>query len=222
MAHFPSPPTTNKANQSPLQFYIKFIYVHLFLLFFFILLTPSIFSLSLSSLFLLPLHYYNMSSVSREINGSRPAPLKIHKDSHLIHKASSSSSSSSSTSTSTTTTTTTSSHQQQRHHPVIIYTHSPKVIHTQARDFMALVQKLTGLSRSAADDDSSSPSLLRPHNRRPHANTRTITGLPNLLPMTLPLHRRIAAASGATCMSAVRRWLLSVPYLRSPWSSSRR
>ncbi|CAL9068887.1 unnamed protein product [Musa banksii] len=155
MAHFPSPPTTNRANQSPLQFYIKFIYVPLFLLFFFILLTPSILSLSLSSLFLLPLHYYNMSSVSREINGSRPAPLKIHKDSHLIHKASSSSSSSSSTSTSTTTTTT-SSHQQQRHHPVIIYTHSPKVIHTQARDFMALVQKLTGLSRSAADDDSSS------------------------------------------------------------------
>ncbi|KAJ8510422.1 hypothetical protein OPV22_000856 [Ensete ventricosum] len=93
-----------------------------------------------------------MSPVSREINGSRPAPLKIHKDSHLIHKASSSSSSSSSTSTSITT----SSHQQQRHHPVIIYTHSPKVIHTQTRDFMALVQKLTGLSRSAADDDSTS------------------------------------------------------------------
>ncbi|CAL9075621.1 unnamed protein product, partial [Musa textilis] len=140
-AHFPSPPTF-----SPILYQI---YVHLFLLFF-ILLTPSILSLSLSSLFLLPLHYYNMSPVSREINGSRPAPLKIHKDSHLIHKASSSSSSTS------TTTTTTSSHQQQRHHPVIIYTHSPKVIHTHARDFMALVQKLTGLSRSAADDDSSS------------------------------------------------------------------
>ncbi|THU69650.1 hypothetical protein C4D60_Mb08t16630 [Musa balbisiana] len=84
-----------------------------------------------------------MSPVSREINGSRPAPLKIHKDSHLIYKSSSSS-------------TITSSHQQQRHHPVIIYTHSPKVIHTQARDFMALVQKLTGLSHSADDDESSS------------------------------------------------------------------
>ncbi|KAJ8492181.1 hypothetical protein OPV22_013902 [Ensete ventricosum] len=87
-----------------------------------------------------------MSPVSREINGSRPAPLKIHKDSHLIYKSSSSS----------TSTITTSSHQQQRHHPVIIYTHSPKVIHTQARDFMALVQKLTGLSHSADDDGSSS------------------------------------------------------------------
>ncbi|URD72481.1 VQ motif [Musa troglodytarum] len=89
-----------------------------------------------------------MSPSSREIHGSRPAPLKIHKDSHLIHKASSSSSSSS-------TTTNASSQQQQRHRPVIIYTHSPKVIHTQAHDFMALVQKLTGLSRSTEDDSLS-------------------------------------------------------------------
>jgi len=36
---------------------------------------------------------------------------------------------------------------------VIIYTHSPKIIHTQPRDFMALVQKLTGLSRSSPDDE---------------------------------------------------------------------
>ncbi|KAI3467080.1 hypothetical protein Pfo_023743 [Paulownia fortunei] len=80
------------------------------------------------------------------INGPRPSPLRINKDSHSIHKPSSSSS----------------SHQPviensgaPKHHslsakrqPVIIYTHSPKVIHAQARDFMALVQKLTGLSRS--------------------------------------------------------------------------
>ncbi|KAK1406550.1 hypothetical protein QVD17_41970 [Tagetes erecta] len=32
--------------------------------------------------------------------------------------------------------------------PVIIYTHSPKVIHTHPRDFMALVQKLTGYTPS--------------------------------------------------------------------------
>ncbi|XP_026665226.1 VQ motif-containing protein 20-like [Phoenix dactylifera] len=81
-----------------------------------------------------------MSPSSREINGSRPAPLKIHKDTQLIHKQSSSS-------TATT---------HHRHHPVIIYTHSPKIIHTQARDFMALVQKLTGLSRSTDDDDDDS------------------------------------------------------------------
>ncbi|KAG1330628.1 VQ motif-containing protein 8, chloroplastic-like [Cocos nucifera] len=83
-----------------------------------------------------------MSPSSREINGSRPAPLKIHKDSHLIHKQSSSSS--------TTP------------HPVIIYTHSPKIIHTQARDFMALVQKLTGLSHSADDNDDDDDSTDNP------------------------------------------------------------
>lgn len=58
------------------------------------------------------------------MNGTRPSPLKIAKDSHFIQK------------------------QQQKRQPVIIYTHSPKIIHTQARDFMALVQKLTGMSQS--------------------------------------------------------------------------
>ncbi|XP_055826551.1 nuclear speckle RNA-binding protein B [Solanum dulcamara] len=54
------------------------------------------------------------------------SPLKINKDSCYIKK---------------------SQHQhQQRHHPVIIYTHSPKIIHTNPCDFMSLVQKLTGLS----------------------------------------------------------------------------
>nr|GMC69489.1 VQ motif-containing protein 20-like [Ipomoea batatas] len=48
----------------------------------------------------------------------------------------------------------------QPRHPVIIYTHSPKVIHTQPKDFMALVQKLTGFSRPAAmanEDGRASP-----------------------------------------------------------------
>ncbi|XP_017699730.3 VQ motif-containing protein 8, chloroplastic-like [Phoenix dactylifera] len=94
-----------------------------------------------------------MSPSSREISGPRPASLKIHKDSHLIHKQSSSSSSSSSSSTTTTTSSSSTHHHHQRHHPVIIYTHSPKIIHTQARDFMALVQKLTGLSHSTDDND---------------------------------------------------------------------
>ena len=68
--------------------------------------------------------------------------LKINKDSHLIKKSSPPSSSSSSAMA---------VKPQQHRHPVIIYTHSPKIIHTHPRDFMALVQKLTGLSRS--DDD---------------------------------------------------------------------
>ncbi|KAM6589114.1 VQ motif-containing protein 20 [Cannabis sativa] len=59
------------------------------------------------------------------INGPRPSPLKINRESHSI----------------------------QKRQPVIIYTHSPKIIHTQPCDFMALVQKLTGKSRSDDDDN---------------------------------------------------------------------
>ncbi|GMJ04753.1 PIGMENT DEFECTIVE 337 [Hibiscus trionum] len=73
-----------------------------------------------------------MSPPRKEVmmNGVRPTPLKINKESHLIQKPSSS------------------ADQQKRAGPIIIYMHSPKIIHTQARDFMALVQSLTGLSRS--------------------------------------------------------------------------
>lgn len=70
------------------------------------------------------------------MKGPRLAPLKVSKPSHLIHKALSSNS----------LDTAASKPPQQQRQPVIIYTHSPKVIHTNARDFMALVQKLTGLS----------------------------------------------------------------------------
>lgn len=46
-------------------------------------------------------------------------PLKINRDSCHIKKP---------------------SFEQQQRHPVIIYTHSPKIIRTHPRDFMALVQ----------------------------------------------------------------------------------
>ncbi|KAL6573709.1 hypothetical protein OROHE_002168 [Orobanche hederae] len=88
----------------------------------------------------------------------RPSPLRIHKESHAIHKPSSPYASSN-------------PHHQHNHQPflensgggggggtkhcgggpaakrppVIIYTQSPKIIHTQPQDFMTLVQKLTGL-----------------------------------------------------------------------------
>ncbi|WCJ24507.1 VQ motif-containing protein [Euphorbia peplus] len=58
-----------------------------------------------------------------DLNGPRPCALKLNRESHLIHKP-------------------------KRNHPVIIYTHSPKVIHAAPTDFMALVQRLTGLSSS--------------------------------------------------------------------------
>ncbi|MFS7959640.1 putative VQ motif-containing protein/18/20/21/25 [Helianthus anomalus] len=69
------------------------------------------------------------------INGPRPSPLNIKQESHTIHKH----------------------HKNHHHHhqqqkqirkPVIIYIHSPEIIHTKPHEFMALVQKLTGCSSS--------------------------------------------------------------------------
>ncbi|XP_057480495.1 VQ motif-containing protein 20-like [Actinidia eriantha] len=92
----------------------------------------------------------------REINTGNintfSSPLKINKNSHFIKKSPSPlSSSSSSVSSSITRAAVTTTKPHHRHHPVIIYTHSPKIIHTHPRDFMALVQKLTGLSHSSVD-----------------------------------------------------------------------
>ncbi|KAJ4886860.1 VQ motif-containing protein 20 [Raphanus sativus] len=67
-----------------------------------------------------------------------PSPLlKLNKDSHVIKKPPSPSSSSSAAA--------------KPRQPVIIYTNTPKVIHTNPKDFMALVQKLTGMSHSEED-----------------------------------------------------------------------
>ncbi|XP_071695014.1 VQ motif-containing protein 20-like [Rutidosis leptorrhynchoides] len=67
----------------------------------------------------------------------------LHKITTNIHRLPPSPSTGSSTSPDTLTTKPPQQQQQPRR-PVIIYTHSPKVIHTHPRDFMALVQKLTG------------------------------------------------------------------------------
>ncbi|XP_076943290.1 protein MKS1-like [Bidens hawaiensis] len=76
----------------------------------------------------------------RSLQGPRPAPLRVHKDSHKIRKPP----------------VAPASHhhhhqppppQQHQHRPpVIIYTVSPKVIHTTTNEFMNLVQRLTGPS----------------------------------------------------------------------------
>ncbi|XP_058763205.1 VQ motif-containing protein 8, chloroplastic-like [Vicia villosa] len=66
------------------------------------------------------LHGFNYDQQQKiNINGPRPTPLMIRKPN--------------------------SSHKQQRV-PIIIYTQSPKIIHTKAQDFMALVQRLTGMT----------------------------------------------------------------------------
>ncbi|PON94510.1 VQ motif containing protein [Trema orientale] len=103
-----------------------------------------------------PQFHANNRNASNIPAGFSPPPLKINRNSHSIKKSSSLSSSSSSSpplaSGFARSTAAKPPHQQQQRHPVIIYTHSPKVIHTHPRDFMALVQKLTGLSRPEDDD----------------------------------------------------------------------
>ncbi|KNA07303.1 hypothetical protein SOVF_173240 [Spinacia oleracea] len=76
------------------------------------------------------------------VNYARMSPsssVKIQKNSHMIKKSIPVSGSSIKV-----------HNNQQPRGPVIIYTHSPKVIHTNPRDFKALVQKLTGMSSNKA------------------------------------------------------------------------
>ncbi|XVE64047.1 hypothetical protein DITRI_Ditri07aG0069900 [Diplodiscus trichospermus] len=103
-------------------------------------------------------HQHKKESTSNGNGGLCPPPLKVSKDSHLIKKSPSSSSSSSAASYLGISGTV---KPQQQRHPVIIYTHSPKVIHTHPKDFMALVQKLTGLSRN--EDDHQHNNHQAPH-----------------------------------------------------------
>ncbi|KAK6787591.1 hypothetical protein RDI58_016116 [Solanum bulbocastanum] len=95
-------------------------------------------------------------------NNTISSPLKINKASHHIKKLSNSSPSSSSlyNAVAATTSTTFIPHHQQQRQPVIIYTHSPKVIHTHPRDFKALVQKLTGLSPEEVSTHSHPPQSM--------------------------------------------------------------
>ncbi|GLU16571.1 hypothetical protein SLE2022_329980 [Rubroshorea leprosula] len=84
------------------------------------------------------------NSPRRELQGPRPTPLRVRKDSYKIRKPPLAPHP---------------SHPQQAppRQPVIIYTVSPKIIHTSPSDFMNLVQRLTGASSSSTA--SSSPGL---------------------------------------------------------------
>ncbi|CAI9767278.1 unnamed protein product [Fraxinus pennsylvanica] len=79
-----------------------------------------------------------------------PSPLKIKNEWHFIKKSPVSRLTSSIANGVAATTS-----KPQPQHPAIIYTDSPKIIHTNPRDFMTLVQKLTGRSCSKDDDESS-------------------------------------------------------------------
>ncbi|XAR63919.1 hypothetical protein NMG60_11024071 [Bertholletia excelsa] len=93
-----------------------------------------------------PSQFQECHQAKREIN------LKIHKNYHFVKKSpsSSSSSSSSSTSSSAVPAASTTTKQTQQRQPVIIYTHSPKIIHADPRDFKSLVQRLTGLNSNSS------------------------------------------------------------------------
>ncbi|KAJ7965408.1 VQ motif-containing protein [Quillaja saponaria] len=80
-------------------------------------------------------------SPRRELQGPRPTPLKIHKDSHKIKKPP--------LAPQPAATASQQAHPPPRQ-PVIIYTVSPKIIHTTPNDFMNLVQRLTGSTSSSS------------------------------------------------------------------------
>ncbi|KAG2663173.1 hypothetical protein I3760_16G015300 [Carya illinoinensis] len=82
-------------------------------------------------------------SPRRELQGPRPAPLRVHKDSHKIKKPPLAPPQQPSQPQPT-----------QYRPPVIIYTVSPKVIHTSPRNFMNLVQRLTGRLQQSSSSSS--------------------------------------------------------------------
>uniref|UniRef100_A0A5B6ZVC6 VQ domain-containing protein n=1 Tax=Davidia involucrata TaxID=16924 RepID=A0A5B6ZVC6_DAVIN len=99
------------------------------------------------------------SPTRKELQGPRPSPLRVSKDSHKIRKP---------------PVAPQPFHPQappppphpppgqeattQNRQPVIIYAVTPKVIHATVSDFMSLVQRLTGPSSSASNDPSAATS----------------------------------------------------------------
>ncbi|KAK3043819.1 hypothetical protein RJ639_000518 [Escallonia herrerae] len=84
-------------------------------------------------------------SPRRELLGPRPAPLKVRKDTHKFKKP--------------PVAPQPSQPPQPHRPPVIIYTVSPKVIHTNPSDFMTLVQRLTGAGSSSSFQDRNSGTV---------------------------------------------------------------
>lgn len=80
-----------------------------------------------------------------QLQGPRPTPLKVSKDSYKIRKPPPGPSQPAAPPPA----------NQPARPPVIIYTVSPKVIHATASDFMTLVQRLTGASPNSSPSASS-------------------------------------------------------------------
>ncbi|KAF4376160.1 hypothetical protein G4B88_004964 [Cannabis sativa] len=92
-----------------------------------------------------PSDYNNQPGKSprKELQGPRPTPLKINKGSHKIKKPP--------VVPQPSQPPVAAHHQQPPRQPVIIYTVSPKIIHTEASKFRDLVQRLTGLPTSSTN-----------------------------------------------------------------------
>ncbi|XP_057532115.1 nuclear speckle RNA-binding protein B [Amaranthus tricolor] len=100
----------------------------------------------------------NTRPTRKELLGPRPSPLKVRKDSHKIRKPPMAPSAAAQPQ----------APPQPPRQPVIIYTVSPKVIHTHPSEFLNLVQRLTGADH--ATSSSSSVSSQYHHNTAHHVS----------------------------------------------------
>ncbi|XVE86570.1 hypothetical protein DITRI_Ditri18aG0043900 [Diplodiscus trichospermus] len=180
-----------------------------------------------------------------QIQGPRPTPLKVSKDSHKIKKPPHPPPQAAQPAAA----------DQRRREPLIIYAVSPKVIHAEESDFRSIVQRYTGLSSGnfSSDGDVSPAARLAvtekaspiPRDKIGDAGIREEGGMeealnrmpPGILspaPETLPVVATgtfFSPASEARMMSATYEWspmlhgsgfisspstLLSGPLISSP------
>ncbi|KAK8928287.1 Protein MKS1 [Platanthera zijinensis] len=98
-----------------------------------------------------------------QLQGPRPSPLKVNKDSHKLKKPSFPPPAAAAPAAATS----------HRRPPVIIYTVSPKIIHTKPSEFMSLVQRLTGCaSSSESSSAAAAPGALVPDDAENRASPK--------------------------------------------------
>lgn len=115
----------------------------------------------------------------KDLQGPRPSPLKISRDSHKIRKPAAA--------LPAVVPSVPNLPIIKRSQPMIIYMQSPKIIHAEAQDFMTLVQRLTGSSSSSTDTPNSD------HSENPTA--------PDHVESTVHLQASTAATTQLTTMT---------------------
>ncbi|CAO2834018.1 unnamed protein product [Amaranthus hypochondriacus] len=100
----------------------------------------------------------NTRPARKELLGPRPSPLKVRKDSHKIRKPPMAPAAPAQPQ----------APPQPPRQPVIIYTVSPKVIHTHPSEFLNLVQRLTGADHATSSSSSSSSVSSQYHHNTAH------------------------------------------------------